>query len=105
MKAWTLAILSIAFCATRLASASVTSVGLTEEKIRLSKVGRLHYDDLSDDEKLQLFQKYVTDTQRMVGDCNDVPVWVGKACNNWSVTQTSNALYHVLHSDSTRPQV
>ena len=69
MRAWTLAILSIAFCATRLASVSATSVGLTEEKIRLSKVGRLHYDDLSDDEKLQLFQKYVTDTQRSVSDC------------------------------------
>ena len=72
MRAWTLTVLSIALCATRLASASATSAGLTEEKIQMSKIGTLHYDDLSENEKLQLFQKYMTDTQRMVSDCKDV---------------------------------
>ena len=71
-RAWTLAVLSIALCAARLASASATSAGLTEEKIQMSKFGTLHYDDLSEDEKLQLFQKYMTDTQRVVSDCIDV---------------------------------
>ena len=72
MRAWTLAVLSIAFCATRLASASTTVVALTEEKIQMSKVGTLHYDDLSDQEKLYLFQKYMTECQRMVRDCDDM---------------------------------
>ena len=72
MRALTLAVISIALCATRLASASATSVALSEEKIKLSKVGHLHYDDLSDDEKLHLFQKYVTDSQRMVNGCSNV---------------------------------
>ena len=73
MKAWTpLAAFLIAFCATRVASASATSIGLTEEKIRLSKVGHLHYNGLSDDEKLQLFLKYETDCQRVVSICNKV---------------------------------
>ena len=71
-RAWTLAVLSIALCAVRLASASATSMGLTEEKIQMSKFGTLHYDDLSEDEKLQLFQKYMMDTQRVVSDCKDV---------------------------------
>ena len=67
MRTWTpLAVFSIAFCATRLASASATGLGLTEEKIQLSKVGHLHYTGLSDDEKLQLFLKYETDCQRVV---------------------------------------
>ena len=47
-------------------------MALTEEKIQLSNVGKLDYDDLSDDEKLLLFQKYVTDSQRMVRDRDDM---------------------------------
>ena len=104
MRTWTpLAVFSIAICATRLASASATGLGLTEEKLQLSKVGHLHYNGLSDDEKLQLFLKYETDCQRVVSFCNDV--LNVKAHDNWFVTQTSDARYHVLHSDSTHPQV
>ena len=72
MMARTLAAISIALCAARLTSASASIVALTEEKIQLSNVGKLDYDDLSDDEKLLLFQKYVTDSQRMVRDRDDM---------------------------------
>ena len=72
MMARTLAAISIALCAARLTSASASIVALTEEKIQLSNAGKLHYDDLSDDDKLLLFQKYVTDSQRMVRDRDDM---------------------------------
>ena len=73
MRAWTLALFSIALCATRFAEAA-----LTEEKIQLSNTGNLHYQSLSDDEKLDLFQKYESDSQRLVRDSDENIVC---ACN------------------------
>ena len=70
MRAWTLAVVSIALCATRLATASASNVALSEEKLQLSNAGNLRYESLSDDEKLLLFQQYVTDCQRVVRDSN-----------------------------------
>ena len=72
MRAWTPALLSIALCATLFGSASATNAALTEEKIQMSKIGMLHYADLSDDEKLRLFQEYKTERQRMVQDSDDI---------------------------------
>jgi hypothetical protein len=72
MRAWTVALLSISFCATRYGTASATNAALTEEKIQLSKIGKLHYADLSDDEKLDLFQEYKIEYQRRVRDCDDL---------------------------------
>jgi hypothetical protein len=71
MRAWTLAVLSIALCATRLATASASIVALSEEKIQMSNAGNLRYESLSDDEKLLLFQQYISDCQRTVRDCDD----------------------------------
>jgi hypothetical protein len=76
MRAWTLAVISIALCATGLATASATNVALSDEKIQLSKTGNLHYESLSDDEKLLMFKQYVTDCQRVVRDNNDKLVHV-----------------------------
>lgn len=67
-RAWTLALLSIALCATLYGSASAINAALTEEKIQMSKIGMLHYADLSDDEKFHLFQEYKTERQRKVKD-------------------------------------
>ena len=72
MRAWTLAVLSIALCATGLATASAKSAALTEEKIQLSNTGNLHYQSLSDDEKLDLFQKYESGSQRLVRHCDNM---------------------------------
>ena len=72
MRAWTLAVLSIALCATRLATASASNLALSEEKIQMSNAGNLRYESLSDDEKLLLFQQYISDCQRTVRDCVDV---------------------------------
>jgi hypothetical protein len=72
MRAWTLAVLSIALCAARLATATATNVALSDEKIEMSNAGNLRYESLSDDEKLRLFQKFITDCQRTVRDCDDV---------------------------------
>jgi hypothetical protein len=74
MRAWTLAVLSIALCATGLATASASIVALSDEKIQMSKTGNLHYE--ADDEKLLLFKQYVTDCQRVVSDYNDKPIRV-----------------------------
>ena len=63
---WTVTILSIALCATRLASASVAIVALTEEKIQMSKIGTLEYGSLSELEKLRLFKQYERDCKRKV---------------------------------------
>lgn len=72
MRAWILALLLITLCATaRYGSASPTNVVFTAEKIQMSKVGELHYADLSDDEKLHLFQEYMTEYQRKVRDSDD----------------------------------
>ena len=76
MRAWTLAVISVALCATGLATASATNVALSDEKIQLSKTGNLHYESLSDDEKLLMFKQYVTDCQRVVRDSNDKLVHV-----------------------------
>ena len=76
MRAWTLAVLLIALCAARLATASASNVALSEEKIQMSNAGNLRYESLSDDEKLLLFQQYVTDCQRVVRDYNDKLVHV-----------------------------
>ena len=72
MRAWTLAVVSIALCATRLAAASASNVALSEEKIQMSNAGNLRYESLSDDEKLRLFQQYISDCQRTVRHCDDV---------------------------------
>ena len=71
MRAWTLAVLSIALCATRLATASASNVALSEEKIQMSNAGNLRYESLSDDEKLLLFQQFISDCQRTVRDWDD----------------------------------
>ena len=76
MRAWSLAVISIALCATGLATASATNVALSDEKIQMSKTGNLHYESLSDDEKLLMFKQYVTDCQRVVRDDNDKIVHV-----------------------------
>ena len=72
MRAWTLAVVSIALCATRLAAASASNVALSEEKFQMSNAGNLRYESLSDDEKLRLFQQYISDCQRTVRHCDDV---------------------------------
>ena len=83
MRAWTLAVLLIALCSTPLATASPSIVALTDEKIQSSKSGTLHYHDLSDEEKVHLFQKFMTDTQRMVrDDCDDKHEWIVYTCDN-----------------------
>ena len=71
MRTWTLAVISIALCATGLATASSTNVALSDEKIQMSKTGSLHYQSLSEDEKLLMFKQYVIDCQRVVRDNND----------------------------------
>ena len=63
---WTLSILFIALCVTQIASASVATVALTEEKIQMSKIGALEYGSLSELEKLRLFKQYERDCKRKV---------------------------------------
>ena len=63
---WTLTVLSVALCATRLACASTSDVALTEQKIQMSKLGTLEYGSLSELEKLRLFKQYEQDCKRKV---------------------------------------
>ena len=105
MRAWTLALLSISFCATRYGTASATNAALTEEKIQLSKIGKLHYADLSDDEKLDLFQEYKTECQRVVRDYDDLLECCVQGLDNLTIILIDDARHHVLHSDSTRQQM
>ena len=63
---WTITLLSVALCATRLACASTSDVALTEQKIQMSKLGTLEYGSLSELEKLRLFKQYEQDCKRKV---------------------------------------
>ena len=65
-RMWTLAVLTIALSAARLASASSSDMALSEEKIQMSNVGTLEYGSLSDLEKMRLFKKYERDCDRKV---------------------------------------
>ena len=99
---WALLILSIAYCASRVASTSTststTNVAYSEETIKISEDERS--DDPPETDPLRLFQKYKIDYKRKVSqnECEH-----GTTNLIYSPSFFSDAPRHVLYLNSTRP--
>jgi hypothetical protein len=63
--------LAIFFVAAGVASASISTMVLSEEKADMSKNGTLCYASLSFQEKISLFKRYEIEADRKVTECDD----------------------------------